>query len=586
MGVSLTINASNSDSYLLRHGAWNLAKRYGTETFDFTVRNTIFGATAYRPLPGDEIRAAHGSDLLFGGPVQKVHEYRSDGDGPIFVDVSCRGWELLAQQIILTGTLATGPLLTRAYALYLQYLQPKGVTWLGVTFGGPTIPDITYVRTSLFELYNRIAGLGDRSWRINGDKQLAFVAAGELAFPVTPLLASHFVQGVTIDQERYERATRVILQTGGTGEADHSEAHVGNGVKTIFALNAEVKPSETGPPAVHYYPTTVVVNGVSQSIGGGVWSYDNIEHTVFTSGAAVPTGQTVVVAYKISFPATVRVWVAGALNANGSWNRATLTDRLIDVSHITDVAQAKAWGDVELARRQFSPRVVRGATHTKGFYPLLSGPVDMPDHNINSASFLVRAVTVDDVGIDPSYTNHLRYHLELIEGDEPGRMWESLFQEYGGQTSGGGGTSVSGTGGSVGPSTPGTITIGALPAGTTIHLGGDNYAPVVADTVMRPIPQAIPNKFGGAGIGGAWTLNVAAFQLEAGTLQVELKNQTTGDVLATVSLTTVAAALSGGFGYGTAAITPPASVHNVIAQYRVTSGSRDVVIGHCTVTKD
>lgn len=588
MGVTLTIAGTNRDNWLAKGGSWNLSKRLIAESFNFTIENTIYDVSAYVPQTNETVRLLHGADLLFGGPVKKLKRYRKTHGGPLFVDVECRGWESLPESIVITGTIASGPVITRVHSLFTTYLQPKGVTWLGATTGGTTIPDVTFRNTKLSDLLTRMGKLGGKLWRINGDKQMGLNGAGDLAFPVSPLTGdagpAGLLFGVTVDEDAYETATRLIIQSGGTGDADHSETHLGNGLKTIFALNVEVKPGEIGPPAVYYHPTTVVVNGVSNTIGGGVWSYDDIEHTVFKTGGAVPNGHTVVVAYKISFPATVRVWTPGSLTSIGAWNRAVMTDKALNLGHMTDVAEIKAWGDIELSRRQVLPRTMKGATRTKGFYPLQYGPCTFPAYNFSNVNFLLRGVNINETGIDPTDANHLVYDLDLIEGGEAGRMWEDIFFEFSSGGLSGGSTTVGGTGG---PVSPGTITVGVLPSGTTIHLGGDNYNPVPATTGFTDIPQAIPNKFGGSGFGTGWTLNIAAFQLSAGTLEIQLLDQVTLTVLATASTTTVAAALSGGFGYASVSLSSiPATVNGILAKYRVTAGSRDVVIGHCTLTKD
>lgn len=455
--VTFTVNGVDKTHTLKLGGTWNLTKRMAQEAFNATTFAQAYTSLADVPSNGDAVLLYHNADLIFGGQVRKIRRYRMGGDGPTAVDIICRGWELLAEQSTMTRVIASGPLLTQAYALFLYYLQPKGVTWLGPTSGGPTIPEMVVTKANLADVYTRMQKLTNWMWRINGLKQLGFVDPGTLPFPKDPLLGTDFELGVSIESDYFERATRLILTTGGDGEAIHSETHIGNGSKTYFLLNVEPKPDETDEAMVttSFIPTEVVVNGVTNAIGGGVWSYDTLNHAVYKSGAAVPNTHTVVVSYKIGFPATVRVWEPSLLLSTGHLDWQFVVDKQLQIGHITDVAEARAWGDVELLNRGGSPRTIKGKTAFPGWYPLLTGTVQIPSDNVN-ASFLVQGVTIKDTDrAGRNNPNHLLYELDLIEGDTPGRNYESLFREMlAGGVSGGGGISVAGSGGTV--ITPGT----------------------------------------------------------------------------------------------------------------------------------
>jgi hypothetical protein len=467
------VEINGTPRYILGRGSWSIDKRLTSEVFRFTIRNDRYSSLAYRPEVGDAVYAVQaGGHLVFGGQVLSTTERRAERDGPIEVEVEARDWSLLAQQVRLTGKLASGPILTTAYGLFVDWLQLKGVTWLGPTSGGPTVGDIEFRNATVAEVFSRLGKEVNYGWRINGDKELGFIAPGDLPFPFDPMEAEDFLMGsINISQVYYERATRLILTSGGTGDANHVENHTGDGVKSHFLLNVEPKPDEVDDAMVvtSFAPTEVVVNGVTHPLNGSPWTWDPVNVAVYNSSAAVPNGHVVSVSYKISFPATVRVWEPSLLFSSGQIDVAYLVDKLLTVGQITDVAELKRWGDVELLNRGGQPRRIKGQTRWNGFYPLLTGTVVLPEHNVN-AEFLIESVRVHDIGIDPELTaEDLVYDLDMIEGGMPGRQWEALWSEMNGGGSGGG-TQVSGTGGTVTTPVPTTSTVGVLVGTFQLHL--------------------------------------------------------------------------------------------------------------------
>ena len=583
--MTLYIAGTDHTTSVRRVDGWGLNKRLAAETFTFKFVNTVVGPGAFRPASNSSVLAYHGSDLLFGGRIKAMDEYRLGGDGPVCIDVSCRGWEALAEESIITATIALGPIITRVYGLYQTYLQPKGVLWLGATSGGLTMTnDVTVVRTSLADLLNQMCKQVNYLWRINGEKYMGINLPGSLLFPDNPLTSAHFEMGsIRRHDKAYEYANRLILMSGGSGDAMHSETHVGNGVKTRFPLNVEPKaPVQDSETEVwtYYWPTETKINGVTKLLDGSAgWFYDEQEHHVWTNGAPVPNGHTVQTGYKIGYPATIRAWLPEALTSAGGWNFATMIDKMINMTHMSDVVQIKQWGDVELARRAAEPLVVTGTTRRKGYYPLMTGQLLIPEHVVNN-DYLIQNVRVRDSGISETEPNHLLYDLEFIEGGIVGRQYETLFKEFLGGGSGGS-TSVGSGGGS-----GGGTGVAELPIGATIHLAGHNDAAVYLTTTWSDAPQAIPNRFGGAGFPGVWRLRPPMYQLEAGTVEARLWDQTNGVVLASCSTNAVGALLSNAFGFPEVTFVAPLTVVNVLLQVRVTSGARDCVIGHATVVRD
>ena len=587
--IVFKINDVDLTSKLLRGQNWSLTKRHANETFSCTVGNEIWSALAYRPVVGDAVHLSHGVELLFGGQIQEVDEYRADDEGPIFVTFTASSWDLLAHQVILTGKIAASNLYDVAYQLYVDYIQLKGVTWIAAsTTGGPAVPEMTFTRSTVGDILSRVTKYTNAPWRINGDKEMAIVEIGDLPFPKDPMTTADFLRGVNVIQKYQEFGTRLILQSGGTGDADHSETHTADGLKAYFMLNVEPKPDETDSDSIttSFIPTTLKVNGVDTPIDNVTWFYDTVWHMVYTT-APVTIGTTIQVSYKIAFPATVRVWEPSLLTSAGQIDIAFLVDKLVDVSFLTDVSEVKQWGEAELLRRAGTPRKITASTMVRGFYPWLVGTVELPEHNVD-ASFLVESVTIRDIGIDGHLVNnYLVYDLELIEGDRVGRQWEDIFTEMIGRGSTGGSIAVAGTGGTViTPGTGGGGSGGTLeyPVGHVIHLGGDNINPYPATTTYRDIPQMRGNFFGGSGFVGVWKFQAFGFQISSGTLRIELY---AGSQIALATTTQVGALIVGPMGAPTAvSVTIPGSLTQLLCRYSVSSGSRNVVIGHCYLYRE
>jgi len=592
----MTINGVDMSDVLLRRGAWSLNKRWSVETFKFTVRNYIFGPTAYRVPIGADVVLHYRGDLMFGGQVQSIEEYRAGDEGPIFIDVNCICYDLIAHQVILTGETAPGTVHDIAFDFFTKYLAPKGCTWIGPGpgFPSPTIPKMTFIRASLGEIFNRMTKLSNLPWRINGDKWFAFVGT-TLPLPMDPMRTDHFLAGVKIDQEYHEYGLRLIMQTGGTGEAKHSETHTANGVKKYFQVNVEPRPDEVKEEegvetTTTYIPTQFQLNGVDTPFNGSPWNWDRTEHIAWTSGAAPVAGTTLKFSFDISFPAVVRVWTPSLLLADGQMNPATRIDKLLDVSHLTDVAETAAWGNIEIVRAGLTPRKLKGSTTIRGHYPYLVGRLALPEHNVD-ANFLLENVAIRDSDGDPNIFEHLIYDLEFIEGDRAGRQWEDLFTEMGGRGTQGGSVEIRGTGGAVNPSTPGGSggTGGGgggvgLPAGFTFQLGGDNNEYVVLDTTFRDIPELLPNMFGGPDMGTTWTFKAFAYILGSAGPIVEIELYA-GSRIAIGTITTTGVLTVGPWGSFDQPVTVPGAATGLLCRARVVTGTANVVIGHCILYK-
>lgn len=571
MAITLTIAGVDRTDYLQRL-SWSVQKEFATETFTGDLRDPeLFSVSAYAPTIGQEVLLEHGTDLLFGGRITDVDRRRLEDEGPIVTTINARGWEALAEEVVVTATLATTSALAMGYALFVDYLQPRGCTWTSATTGGPTVPELVFDHQPLSTVYGQISKLTNYLFRINGAKVAGMTAPGELAAPAS-WTAANVLKGFHFTKTRADRATRLYIRTGGTGAiTTHTETNTGNGVAYVFPLHVEPKE----------LPTEVVENGVTYALPSATWTYNATLKAIVRS-SPLGVADVVTVTPIVEAPAWCRVWSSTIEQASGALDETTAVDAVLQLTEVTDLSQAIALGNAELARRISEPWEAHGVTRLPGWYPLLQLPINMTaEHGVN-ADFLVKSVTVTPDDIDEGSTaQHVSYVVHAIEGDTPGRLWDDLFRELQGSGSGGGiaivGTS-SGTGGVSGGS--------SLPTGTTFHVGGSNGQTFTATTAWASVPEAIPTQLGGAGMAGGWVLRVPCYQLAAGTMEVRLLDQTTSLVLATCTTTATGSYVDVSFyDYETASFTAPSAVDDVLLQVRVTAGTRDVVVGHATVVK-
>lgn len=576
MAITLTIAGVDRTAYLQRL-SWSVQKEYANETFRGDLRDLVFSASAYAPTVGQAVTLHHGTDLLFGGRITDVKRGRLEDEGPIVTTIDARGWESLAEEVVVTDTLASTSALAMGYALFLAYLQPRGCTWVSSTSGGPTVPELVFDHQPLSTVYQQISKLTNYLFRINGEKAAGMVAPGELDAPIT-WTGADVLKGFTFTKTRADRATRLYVRTGGTGTVSHTETNTGNGVATVFPLHVEPKDA----------PTEVIEEGVTFALPSATWTY-NAPLKALVRASALGVADAVSVTYNVDLPAWVREWSSTVEDATGAVDATLAVDAVLQLTEVIDLEQARALGQAEIARRVSEPWEAHGVTRLPGWYPLLRLPIDMTAEHGIDADFLVKSVTVTPDDIDEaSNDHHVSYAVHAIEGDTPGRMWDELFRELQGGGSGGGiaitGTS-SGSGGVSGSA--------SLPEGTTFHVGGSNGQTFLATTTWAAVPEAIPTRLGGPGMAGTWTLRVPMYQMSAGTMQVRLLDQTATAIAGTdVVLGSVLSTTATGsyvdvsfYDYEEGSVAAPSSVNDVLLQVAVTSGSREVVVGHATLVK-
>lgn len=187
--------------------------------------------------------------------------------------------------------------------------------------------------------------------------------------------------------------------------------------------------------ALTFSPETFVdllLDGVLTPTFGAPWVWDDVDQAFVNPDAAPAAGTSVVYRTRVTYPARMRVWETATpqpVQASGAFDRAILIDGRIDGTNQVDLATAAAWARDKLTERVVAPKVVRSATTTMGWYPLLSASAT-DGRRLVSGTHLIRSVTARGSEIDPSRDDSLLFEVEAVEGD---RLLQNFVQFFRGE---------------------------------------------------------------------------------------------------------------------------------------------------------
>ncbi len=230
-------------------------------------------SSAFRVVPGDEIHIDRdGTALEFGGEVTRVEDRRvGESEHGTVTVVEARGWYFEAADILIP-ILVLPPQGLFVVAEYLRdrYLDGKGWTMLGPTTGGPQLPMLVYTNQALSDIFDDLTKKTGYPWRVNGDREMAFVVFGSLVAPYTfDDSNSTILRGATWVQERARRATRLLIHTGGTGEVfAHREDYEADSTQTSFPVHVmppEISGAINDVAGYTIGETTIDVDGLPKS---------------------------------------------------------------------------------------------------------------------------------------------------------------------------------------------------------------------------------------------------------------------------------------------------------------------------------
>jgi hypothetical protein len=129
---------------------------------------------------------------------------------------------------------------------------------------------LVYHNNTVAEIFDDLTKQSGHPWRVNGDREMAFVEIGTLVAPHTYSNVNSIVlRGATWVQERVRRATRLLITTGGTGQfVAHHEDRIANGVLTHFPVNVlppELSASIDNAAGYAIGATSIAVDGLPKS---------------------------------------------------------------------------------------------------------------------------------------------------------------------------------------------------------------------------------------------------------------------------------------------------------------------------------
>lgn len=562
MALVVTVNgAALPAGVKLLYRSLRISKDYGIETASMSIYDTD-RVTPWRVNLTDAIRVTKDGALLFGGEAVEVEDSRIlDPDaGGVLTRLRCRDWTFLLDDTVVTRTIAAGTSTTIVSGLVSDYLLVKGVT--DITSGtGPAVPEMKFEKATLRTVLNAYKDLTGWAYRINGDKQFAFLEPGSIAAPYSlGSAAGDTMGGMTWAKTRVKYATRVFLQTGrpsppAAATGTRVNTFTGNGTRRIWYL--DVEPTEI--------PTQIVEGGTPHTFGAGVWTYSEEFHAV-TRVTALAGGVNAVVTYNTEMPAWCRAIDPAIIDAAGFINLAGLTDVVVQDSAAVTLDQGVASAVARLAERTISPKVVKVSTRKPGFYPLQEVTLNFPGRDV-SGTYLIQGVEIEDVGIKDSVTQSLRYTLTCVEGGTLLPSWRDYFrQRFGG--SGGGGVMVSGSG---------TVGSGGSASLVRAFLGGSNEV-AERSTSWVNVPGAVPLKIGGTDWPSGLQVRAYASSVDQGggvRASVQLRLRTLGGVtLGSSAIVSHASPTAVTF-----SITTPVSADIATLQMQVSGSAGDVFIG-------
>lgn len=646
MAVSVLVDAVDRTSYWRMAGESSIDKQRVVERATLAMRDVTYASGAYRPQNGQVVRIFHDADLLFGGPIKAVQEMRLDDEGPIATIVTARGWESLAEEIVVIE-LVTGYMDATVLGHYLfeLYLEPRGVTWIGATSGGPTIAPLTYETTRLSEIYEEIRKLSGLSLRINGDLEAAMVVPGGITAPFTVTgLDESALLGLNFTKQSRSKATQVFVRTGtppsGAGPVMHQETHALTGSATHYPINVLAKRrfgavNHTGgytagatamaldgmvPLAslrafdtfqiTNHGTTTYVVDAASTSNAEGAFA-----SVSFTPALVADVPDDAIVAFDAR--TFVRVQVDGGDVGWGSgadFDAATQTIVLVappdvDVTYITPLtfpATVRVWsnairqadGSLDQAAvidAQVEARQITDVAWAKAF-----GDATLAQRTVEPCdlSFVTRqkgAYPLQKIPVSLAEHNLSADFLiesvtiTLLENDVryaleciEGDEYGRLWDEVFREMWG------SGSGGGVGGgSAIGGGGVGA-PSGTgpvRIPLGGDNYFsdnPASWTDIANAVPLACS-----PALAGTYTLRTPRYikvdpvSPQGTAIEIRLYDFTNNVTYATVASTT-----SGTWATATTSVTLPVGAGVCLLQYQMSGGTEEGVVGQCMLERD
>lgn len=458
MGVTFTIAGTDRRANVV-HGSLRITKDDEVEQCRFQTRDPLLTAGAYRPALGDVVRVTQDGELLFGGTIEDISDAAADGflAGSTRVDVRAVGYHLQPSQVTVRKTYAAGLTTLAVYADLFAVLT--GVTYIGASSGGPTLPALAFDRCALSTALDQVKRISGYPWRINGDLQAWAGAAGAVSGPTFSDSNATVLRRFSWERARTLRATRVWTKVGtAVGATARMQTWTGNGTQTRFYT--DVEPTVT--------PTLVTEDGTPYAVPSATWTWDSVR-SCFTRSSALGTGVSLVATYTIEYPAYCRAQNQAAVDGGD------LAELIYAYPDVLDLDQGVALAAGHLAQQTITPKTVRLATRAVNVYPWMDCSLSFSARLI-SGDYLVRSVQIEPFGTDWAADAAMLSTVSLVEGSNLTATWLDFWRDKLGAASGGASVSTAGGGVSI-------ITINGVLEG---DLGGSRSEAIQHSTWVEP----------------------------------------------------------------------------------------------------
>lgn len=298
--LNVQINGVERRAYA-RYRTLRIHKDHAVETCRIEFIDLVSTSAAFRVSPGDALRVDRdGVHLEFGGEIVRVEDKRIGATdiGTVTV-VEARGWYFEAEDVrIPLLVLPAQDAYTSIIAIADRYLIPKGWSSLMPASDGTTLPALVYENQTVAAIFDDIAKRLGQPWRVNGDREYAFVPIGSLLAPYEYNDTNATVlRGVTWAQERVRNASRLFITSGGSGEhLPHSETYTADGVKTHFPVNVL-------PPSIQ---------GRINNVGGYAIGVSSLAFTGLPTSATLRSGSS------LRFPTHLGYTISAGVATDGN----------------------------------------------------------------------------------------------------------------------------------------------------------------------------------------------------------------------------------------------------------------------------
>jgi hypothetical protein len=475
MALVITMATSLDKTHWARKGSLRIRDPLcSASTLSLTFRD-MHAIGGYRPAIDDDVLVENpiGTPIFHGAVVSPEESGRKN---ILSIQIDARGMARRCDErfVLKTYAAAADPD-TVVTDLVTTYLAADGIWFTAVIGATGTLPALPYDYRQLTEVLNELCALlGNLVWRIAPTDELQVFKPGTGAPAWSIAEGDGHIQGEPRRRKsRTNYANTVILRFGQGQRWIDNEAHAGNGVTRIFALDvpAATVPNIVTVPGPVYHPVCIYPDTST------AWAYRASDNSLYQRSDQTLIGgaESIYTNYTGAFPGTV-VSVGSGAAVEIPLEEPTVFERV----------RAQALADAYRAQRQIDTDEFFYGTKTAGLAPGKSQAIVCARRGVNGTYLLTEVQTFQEANIE-----RLRYEGSGILGTIYQGSWRDLAKSLGG---GSGVTTVIG-GGAV-PTSGGV-------GFATIDLGGSRRDPIIGTAATYyELQQARPFRWGGTAHAG------------------------------------------------------------------------------------